>query len=65
LLKWQGDIITEKERKTQSLPITPFLNWKAIGNATYFREYLRDYMKKWVDENKNQTDLIMTSTKMD
>jgi hypothetical protein len=22
-------------------------------------------MKKWVDENKNQTDLIMTSTKMD
>jgi penicillin-binding protein 1A len=29
------------------------LNWKAIeGSATYFREYLRDYMKKWVDENK-------------
>jgi penicillin-binding protein 1A len=29
------------------------LNWKAReGSATYFREYLRDYMKKWVDENK-------------
>lgn len=22
------------------------------GTATYFREYLRDYMKKWVEENK-------------
>jgi penicillin-binding protein 1A len=26
---------------------------KAIeGTATYFREYLRDYMKKWVEEKK-------------
>src|SRR6218665_1438948 len=24
------------------------------GTATYFREYLRDYMKKWVQENKKE-----------
>lgn len=24
------------------------------GTATYFREYLRDYMKKWVEENKKE-----------
>ena len=54
--KWQkGNIITEKEKeRLQSLPIT--LDFKLEshreGTATYFREYLRDYMKKWVDENK-------------
>jgi penicillin-binding protein 1A len=50
----KGNIITEKKRETQSLPIT--LDFKLEshreGSATYFREYLRDYMKKWVDENK-------------
>ncbi|MEZ7498513.1 transglycosylase domain-containing protein [Flavobacterium sp. Arc3] len=51
----KGDIITEKEKeRLQSLPIT--LDFKLEshreGTATYFREYLRDYMKKWVDENK-------------
>jgi penicillin-binding protein 1A len=51
----KGKIITEKEKeRLQSLPIT--LDFKLEshreGSATYFREYLRDYMKKWVDENK-------------
>jgi penicillin-binding protein 1A len=42
----KGNIITEKEKETQSLPLLLILNWKAIeGSATYFREYLRDYMK--------------------
>ena len=51
----KGGIITEDQKvKLQTLPIT--LNFKLEshreGTATYFREYLRDYMKKWVDENK-------------
>ena len=51
----KGDIITEdKKAQLQSLPIK--LNFKLEthkdGTATYFREYLRDYMKKWVEENK-------------
>jgi hypothetical protein len=54
------------KEKLQSLPIK--LNFKLEthkdGTATYFREYLRDYMKKWAEENKNQMDQIMTSTKM-
>jgi penicillin-binding protein 1A len=42
-----------KEKKVYQLLL--ILNWKAIeGSATYFREYLRDYMKKWVDENKKR-----------
>jgi penicillin-binding protein 1A len=57
----KGNIIG-KRKETQSLQLLLILNWKAIeGSATYFREYLRDYMKKWVDENKKPTDLIMTS----
>jgi penicillin-binding protein 1A len=59
------EILLRKKKERPKFTNYSFLNWKAIGNATYFREYLRDYMKKWVDENKNQTDLIMTSTKMD
>jgi penicillin-binding protein 1A len=49
------NMITEEQKlKLQSLPIA--LNFKLEshreGTATYFREYLRDYMKKWVDDNK-------------
>ncbi|MFM9824964.1 penicillin-binding protein 1A [Flavobacterium sp.] len=51
----KGKIITESQKeKLQKLPIT--LNFKLEshreGTATYFREYLRDYMKKWMEENK-------------
>ena len=51
----KGGIITEGQKeKLQALPIT--LNFKLEshreGTATYFREYLRDYMKKWMEENK-------------
>ena len=51
----KGKIISEKEKeRLQSLPLK--LNFKLEthkeGTATYFREYLRDYMKKWVEENK-------------
>jgi penicillin-binding protein 1A len=51
----KGDIITENEKeRLQSLPITLRFKLESHreGTATYFREYLRDYMKKWVDENK-------------
>jgi penicillin-binding protein 1A len=49
----KGNIITEKEKRLKVYQLLLILNWKAIeGSATYFREYLRDYMKKWVDENK-------------
>jgi penicillin-binding protein 1A len=51
----KGNIITEK-KETQSLPIT--LDFKLESHRDqqliYFREYLRDYMKKWVDENKSR-----------
>ena len=56
LLQMQkAKIISEDEKeRLQSLPIK--LNFKLEthkdGTATYFREYLRDYMKKWVEENK-------------
>lgn len=51
----KANIITESQKlKLQQLPIK--LNFKLEshkgGTATYFREYLRDYMKKWVEENK-------------
>jgi len=51
----KSGIITEGQKeKLQALPIK--LNFKLEshreGTATYFREYLRDYMKKWVEENK-------------
>jgi hypothetical protein len=53
-----------RKEKLQSLPIK--LNFKLEthkdGTATYFREYLRDYMKNGL--KKNQMDQIMTSTKM-
>ncbi len=50
----KAKMITEEERlKLSELPIT--LDFKLQshkdGTATYFREYLRDFMKKWVKEN--------------
>ncbi|WDF59655.1 transglycosylase domain-containing protein [Flavobacterium sp. KACC 22758] len=43
----------EKER-LQALPIALKFKLESHreGTATYFREYLRDYLKKWVTENK-------------
>lgn len=49
------NIITEDQKvKLQSLPITLHfkLETHKDGTATYFREYLRDYLKKWAEENK-------------
>jgi len=51
----RSKIITEEQKESFSkLPIT--LDFKLQthkeGIATYFREFLREYMKKWVKENK-------------
>ena len=51
----RAEIITEVQReKLSKLPIT--LDFKLQthkeGIATYFREYLREFMKSWVRENK-------------
>ncbi|MFV5683811.1 penicillin-binding protein 1A [Flavobacterium sp. GB2R13] len=51
----KAGIITDPQKlNLQSLPITLHfkLETHKDGTATYFREYLRDYMKKWVEENK-------------
>lgn len=51
----KGKIITKAQKeKLQSLPITLHFKLESHreGTATYFREYLRDYMKKWVEKNK-------------
>ncbi|MBW4361209.1 penicillin-binding protein 1A [Flavobacterium taihuense] len=51
----KANLITEDQKlKLQSLPITLHFKLESHreGTATYFREYLRDYMKKWVEENK-------------
>lgn len=51
----KGNIITKVQKeKLQSLPITLHFKLESHreGTATYFREYLRDYMKKWMEENK-------------
>ncbi len=48
-------IISQSEKeKLQSEPIVLHFQLESHreGTATYFREYLRDYMKKWVNENK-------------
>ncbi|MCW2119293.1 penicillin-binding protein 1A [Flavobacterium sp. 7A] len=47
-------ITTEQKIKYQALPITLKFKLESHreGMATYFREYLRDYMKKWVADNK-------------
>ncbi|MFH6997793.1 penicillin-binding protein 1A [Flavobacterium sp. FlaQc-57] len=51
----KAKMITESEKlRLQALPITLKFKLESHreGTATYFREYLRDYMKKWVAENK-------------
>lgn len=51
----KNDIITESQKeKLQSEPIVLHFKLESHreGTATYFREYLRDYLKKWVEENK-------------
>ncbi|MEG1229582.1 MAG: transglycosylase domain-containing protein, partial [Flavobacterium sp.] len=51
----KAKMITEAEKlRLQALPISLKFKLESHreGTATYFREYLRDYMKKWVAENK-------------
>lgn len=51
----KSNMISEAQKiKLQALPITLKFKLESHreGTATYFREYLRDYMKKWVEENK-------------
>jgi len=47
-------ITTAEKLRLQALPIALHFKLESHreGTATYFREYLRDYMKKWVAENK-------------
>ncbi|MFW0736660.1 MULTISPECIES: penicillin-binding protein 1A [unclassified Flavobacterium] len=47
-------ITTAEKLRLQALPIALKFKLESHreGTATYFREYLRDYMKKWVAENK-------------
>ncbi|MBF4492531.1 transglycosylase domain-containing protein [Flavobacterium sp. JLP] len=47
-------ISTAEKLRLQALPIALKFKLESHreGTATYFREYLRDYMKKWVAENK-------------
>lgn len=51
----KAKMITESEKeKYKALPIALKFKLESHreGTATYFREYLRDYMKKWMAENK-------------
>ncbi|MCP2026294.1 penicillin-binding protein 1A [Flavobacterium sp. HSC-32F16] len=51
----KAKMISESEKeKLQALPIALKFKLESHreGTATYFREYLRDYLKKWVAENK-------------
>jgi penicillin-binding protein 1A len=51
----KAKMISESEKeKLQALPIALKFKLESHreGMATYFREYLRDYMKKWTAENK-------------
>ncbi|RUT69645.1 penicillin-binding protein [Flavobacterium cupreum] len=47
-------ISSSEKLRLQALPIALKFKLESHreGTATYFREYLRDYMKKWVAENK-------------
>lgn len=47
-------ISSAEKLRLQALPIALKFKLESHreGTATYFREYLRDYMKKWVSENK-------------
>lgn len=51
----KAHMITKAEKeKLQALPITLHFKLESHreGMATYFREYLREYMKKWAETNK-------------
>ncbi|MEO8254912.1 MAG: transglycosylase domain-containing protein, partial [Flavobacterium sp.] len=51
----KAHIINESQKlKLQALPIKLHFKLESHreGTATYFREYLREYMKKWIAENK-------------
>jgi penicillin-binding protein 1A len=53
LLRWRKEILLRKRKETQSLPIT--LDFKLESHregSTYFREYLRDYMKNGLMKTK-------------
>jgi penicillin-binding protein 1A len=47
-------ITKEEKERLKELPISLKFKLESHreGTATYFREYLRDYMKKWMAENK-------------
>ncbi len=49
-----GIITQGQKEKLQALPITLKFKLESHreGTATYFREYLRDYLKKWLETNK-------------
>ena len=50
----RNDFITEIEKDSfQKLPLHLDINIEghSDGSATYFREYLRDFMKNWIDKN--------------
>ncbi|MEO8233946.1 MAG: transglycosylase domain-containing protein [Flavobacterium sp.] len=51
-----GCLSTSEKEKYQSKPIVLTFTPEKYneGSATYFREYLRDYMKKWAVENKKE-----------
>jgi hypothetical protein len=55
-------MITEEKIELQSLPIALNFKWKVTEKEQplILERYLRDYMKKWVD-NKNQMDQITTT----
>jgi membrane carboxypeptidase/penicillin-binding protein len=66
LLRWQGYYYGKKKRDSKFTITLDFkLESHREGSATYFREYLRDYMKNGLMKTRSPTDLIMTSTKMD
>ncbi|MDP3312936.1 penicillin-binding protein 1A [Lutibacter sp.] len=51
---YKNDFITEEERDSlQSLDLNLNINREghSDGTATYFREYLRDFMKTWIKNN--------------
>jgi len=51
----KADIITDVQKeKLEKEPVTLHFQLETHneGTATYFREYLRDYMKKWAKEHK-------------
>jgi len=50
----RNDIITEREKDSlQQLPLELDINLEghSDGTATYFREYLRDFMKQWIKDH--------------